>query len=288
MIGVARSPFSNEAFRADLAKSLPKFATRDIDERVVKRVLGCVAYVQGDPDDDETYKKIGRELDAHRARARHARATGCSIWRRRRPALPRSAAISANPAWRARTTALGGASSSRSRSAPISPPRARSIKSCSAFSKRTRFSASTIISARRRCRTSWCCASPTDCSSRSGIAITSTMCRSRSRNRSTVGRRGSYYDATGALRDMVPNHLFQLLSLIAMEPPSRFAADAVRAEKAQVLDAIQLPGPRRSAAQCGARAIWRRLYRQPCRSKPIARPRTSSPTAPRKPMSRSS
>jgi glucose-6-phosphate 1-dehydrogenase len=39
---------------------------------------------------------------------------------------------------------------------------------------------------------------------------------------------------------MVPNHLFQLLSLVAMEPPSRFAADAVRAEKAQVLDAIQL------------------------------------------------
>ena len=55
----------------------------------------------------------------------------------------------------------------------------------------------------------------------------------------TVGRRGNYYDATGALRDMVPNHLIQLLSLIAMEPPSRFAADAVRAEKAQVLDAVQ-------------------------------------------------
>jgi glucose-6-phosphate 1-dehydrogenase len=55
----------------------------------------------------------------------------------------------------------------------------------------------------------------------------------------TVGRRGNYYDATGALRDMVPNHLIQLLSLIAMEPPSRFAADSVRAEKAQVLDAVQ-------------------------------------------------
>jgi glucose-6-phosphate 1-dehydrogenase len=38
---------------------------------------------------------------------------------------------------------------------------------------------------------------------------------------------------------MVPNHLIQLLSLIAMEPPSRFAADSVRAEKAQVLDAVQ-------------------------------------------------
>src|SRR5215469_13179093 len=42
----------------------------------------------------------------------------------------------------------------------------------------------------------------------------------------TVGRRGRFYDATGALRDMVPNHLFQLLSLVAMEPPSRFEAHA--------------------------------------------------------------
>ena len=42
---------------------------------------------------------------------------------------------------------------------------------------------------------------------------------------------------------MVPNHLCQLLSLIAMEPPSRFAADDVRAEKAQLLDAIQMQTP---------------------------------------------
>ena len=54
-----------------------------------------------------------------------------------------------------------------------------------------------------------------------------------------VGRRGSFYDATGALRDMVPNHLFQLLSLVAMEPPSRFDAHSVRSEKGEVLAAIQ-------------------------------------------------
>ena len=53
----------------------------------------------------------------------------------------------------------------------------------------------------------------------------------------TVERRGRFYDSTGALRDMVPNHLFQLLSLVAMEPPSRFDADAVRSEKADLLDA---------------------------------------------------
>src|SRR6185437_10073320 len=51
-----------------------------------------------------------------------------------------------------------------------------------------------------------------------------------------VGRRGKFYDVTGALRDMVPNHLFQLLTLTAMEPPTCFGADAVRAEKAKVLE----------------------------------------------------
>jgi glucose-6-phosphate 1-dehydrogenase len=55
-----------------------------------------------------------------------------------------------------------------------------------------------------------------------------------------VGHRGSFYDATGALRDMVPNHLFQLLSLVAMEPPARFDAHAVRSEKAEVLSSIQI------------------------------------------------
>jgi glucose-6-phosphate 1-dehydrogenase len=56
----------------------------------------------------------------------------------------------------------------------------------------------------------------------------------------TVGveRRASFYEATGALRDMVPNHVFQLLSLTAMEPPNSFGADAVRTEKDKVLEAL--------------------------------------------------
>src|SRR5438477_6496074 len=57
----------------------------------------------------------------------------------------------------------------------------------------------------------------------------------------TVGveRRGKFYDSTGALRDMVPNHLFQLLAMTAMEPPISFDADAVRAKKAEVIQAIR-------------------------------------------------
>jgi glucose-6-phosphate 1-dehydrogenase len=63
LIGVARSPSSNDAFRNDLAKSLTQFAGRRIDQKVLKQVLGCVAYVQGDPDDDATYARIGHELE---------------------------------------------------------------------------------------------------------------------------------------------------------------------------------------------------------------------------------
>ena len=54
-----------------------------------------------------------------------------------------------------------------------------------------------------------------------------------------VEQRGSYYDQTGALRDMVPNHIMQLISLTAMEPPISFRADAVRDEQAKILHAIQ-------------------------------------------------
>jgi glucose-6-phosphate 1-dehydrogenase len=54
-----------------------------------------------------------------------------------------------------------------------------------------------------------------------------------------VEERGAYYEGAGALRDMFPNHLFQLLALTSMEPPISFAADAVRDEKAKVLHAIK-------------------------------------------------
>jgi glucose-6-phosphate 1-dehydrogenase len=57
----------------------------------------------------------------------------------------------------------------------------------------------------------------------------------------TVGveRRGKFYETTGALRDMVPNHCFQLLALTAMEPPISFDANAVRDKKAEVIEAIR-------------------------------------------------
>ena len=60
-------------------------------------------------------------------------------------------------------------------------------------------------------------------------------------NAETVGveRRGAYFDNAGTLRDMVPNHVMQLLSLTAMESPVSFHADAVRNEQAKVLHSLQ-------------------------------------------------
>jgi len=61
----------------------------------------------------------------------------------------------------------------------------------------------------------------------------------------TVGveQRGAFYEKTGALRDMVPNHVFQLVAMTAMEAPSSFSADAVRAEKAKVIESIRICQP---------------------------------------------
>jgi glucose-6-phosphate 1-dehydrogenase len=63
LIGVARSESSSDAFRDDLSKSLPQFATRKVDDAIAKKLLSCVAYVQGEPDDPKTYDKLGSTLE---------------------------------------------------------------------------------------------------------------------------------------------------------------------------------------------------------------------------------
>jgi glucose-6-phosphate 1-dehydrogenase len=71
-----------------------------------------------------------------------------------------------------------------------------------------------------------------------------------------VGGREGYYDHAGALRDMVQNHMMQLLTLMAMEPPTRMDADAVRTEKIKVLKALK-PIDRSNVAQVVVRGQYR-------------------------------
>jgi glucose-6-phosphate 1-dehydrogenase len=78
----------------------------------------------------------------------------------------------------------------------------------------------------------------------------------------TVGRRGGYYDSAGVLRDMFQNHLLQLLTTTAMEPPARFHADAIRNEKVKVLEAIRPMTPEAVARQ-SVRAQYRGYRNEP-------------------------
>jgi glucose-6-phosphate 1-dehydrogenase len=71
-----------------------------------------------------------------------------------------------------------------------------------------------------------------------------------------VGRRGPYYDHAGALRDMVQNHMLQLLCMVAMEPPASLSPDAVRDEKLKVLHALK-PIDDSNAAQLTVRGQYR-------------------------------
>lgn len=74
----------------------------------------------------------------------------------------------------------------------------------------------------------------------------------------TVGveERGKFYESTGALRDMVPNHVFSLISMVAMEPPTGFDAAAIRNKKVEVLAAIPAVKPERAVrGQYGAGTV---------------------------------
>ena len=90
----------------------------------------------------------------------------------------------------------------------------------------------------------------------------------------TVGveKRGKFYEATGALRDMVPNHVFSLLSMVAMEPPTGFDAAAIRTKKAEVFAAMPAVKPMRAVrGQYGAGTVLGKRGRRPIGKSPTWR-----------------
>jgi glucose-6-phosphate 1-dehydrogenase len=71
-----------------------------------------------------------------------------------------------------------------------------------------------------------------------------------------VEERGKFYEQTGALRDMVPNHVFTLVSMVAMEPPTGFDAASIRSKKAEVFAAMPAVTPLRAVrGQYGAGTV---------------------------------
>ena len=66
----------------------------------------------------------------------------------------------------------------------------------------------------------------------------------------SVGQRTAFYDQTGAIRDMIQSHLFQILAFVAMEPPTLYTPENVRAEKIKIIDAITIPTAEEVASHC--------------------------------------
>ena len=102
------------------------------------------------------------------------------------------------------------------------------------------------------------CASPIRSSNQSGIVPGSTTCRSLSPKPSVWATARASYETTGAVRDIVQNHVLQVLSLFLMEPPTSFHPEAIRDEKVKLLRAIRPLGDTEDIASSAVRGQYTR------------------------------
>ncbi|MDE2376496.1 MAG: glucose-6-phosphate dehydrogenase [Bradyrhizobium sp.] len=236
--GVARKGMSSDALRDSLMKGLREFATRPVDDMVARQLLRCVSTIEADTRDPSSFDAMRKQLDELEC----SRGTGGN----RLFYLATPPAAFAPIAHELGRTGLLKENDGAWRRLVVEKPFGTDLASARALNaellklmeehqiyridhylgKETVQNIMVLRFANGMFEPIW---------NRNHIDHVQITVEERL----GVGHRGRFYDATGALRDMVPNHLFQLLSLVAMEPPSRFDARAVRNEKAEVLAAIQ-------------------------------------------------
>src|SRR6266851_2872149 len=238
VVGVARKAVSNDDLRKSLMKGLREFATRPVDDAIAERLLECVTSIAADPTDSASFDRMRQQLERLEAN----RSTGGN----------RLFYLATPPdAFAPISRELGRTGLLREQNGPwrrlvIEKPFGTDLASAKALNaellkivnehqlyridhylgKETVQNILVLRFANGMFEPIW---------NRNHIDHVQITVDEKL----GVGHRGSFYDSTGALRDMVPNHLFQLLSLVAMEPPIRFDAHSVRSEKADVLAAIQ-------------------------------------------------
>ncbi|HEV3500282.1 MAG TPA: glucose-6-phosphate dehydrogenase [Bradyrhizobium sp.] len=239
VVGVARKGTSNEDLRASLMKGLRQFATRPVDDAVAKRLLECVTSIEADPRDPASFDAMRErleKLEANRSTGGNRLfylATPPDAFAPISRQLGRTGLLrEENGAWRRLViekpfgTDLASAQALNEELLKIVDEH-QIYRIDHYLGKETVQNILVLRFANGMFEPIW---------NRNHIDHVQITVDEKL----GVGHRGSFYDATGALRDMVPNHLFQLLSLAAMEPPIRFDAHSVRSEKADVLAAIQI------------------------------------------------
>ncbi|WP_024506434.1 glucose-6-phosphate dehydrogenase [Bradyrhizobium sp. ARR65] len=239
VVGVARRGMSHDALRDSLMKGLRQFATRPVDDKIANRLLECVTSVEADPGDPRSIDRLKERIEKLEA---NRNTGGNRLFYLATP--PNAFAPIAQQLGR---VGLLKEDHGAWRRLVVEKPFGTDLASARALNaellgildehqiyridhylgKETVQNILVLRFANGMFEPIW---------NRHHIDHVQITVEEKL---PVVPHRGSFYDSTGALRDMVPNHLFQLLSLIAMEPPARFDAHTVRTEKGEVLAAIQ-------------------------------------------------
>ena len=241
LVGNARSPMTDEEFREMAIESVREFSRRPADEKVLAKLFADVRYVAGSFDDDEVYAGLTTALDE----------------------LDETAGLALNRCFYLSTApmffpvivdALGRNDLADRADAEvrviIEKPFGRSLEEARELNERVL----SVFDEEQVFRIDHYLGKET-VQNVLALRFANNMFEPLwNRNYIDhvqitasedigIGSRAGYYDSAGALRDLVQNHMLQLLSLLCMEPPVAFEAQAVRDEKVKVLRAIRAPLP---------------------------------------------
>src|SRR6266704_630946 len=242
VIGVARAELNDEEFRQRLRDDMKEFATNKVDEKVWTWLEERLYYLSGDFKDDQTFTRL-KELLEKIDKERHAQgnyffylATAPEYFA---PVVEKLGAID-----------LTHEEDNHWRRVVIEKPFGRDLESAKKLNQEIK----QVLNEDQIYRIDHYLGKETVQNIlvfRFGNGIFEPIWNRRyiacvqitAAEKVGVEQRGGYYEEAGALRDMVPNHLLQLVTLTAMEPPISFDANAVRDEQAKILHAIQPPSP---------------------------------------------
>ena len=234
----------SRAGRWTSSRSAPRTAWKHhggLEQAAFEKMISLLRYVDGDYADPATFTELRKQLGKSQAPLHYLAVP---------PSLFGTVAQGLQKAGCANNARVVDREAFRPRPALR---RWSSTAPCTRSSPRKTSTASITTWARSRCRTSSTLASPTPSSSPSGTATTCAAFRSPWRRISASSDRGKFYDETGALRDVVQNHMLQVLANLTMDPPTGEDHEADRDSKAALLKAVRPLGARR----CRARPVQR-------------------------------